>query len=231
MNRLPRHRPPLIPIMVMAAAMAAPLAWAVVLGAPVVREMGGAGALVANEVFFWDLGLGVLWVVHTLEGGSPASMGWRRLFWADGLLGLLAGLGMCLLVLLLTGFEVRVLGWSTRTLSDVAAVASWPFWLRIVTSLRAGVVEEILYRAYPVMQLEKLTGRRWPGAVVGLGCFTISHLPYSGTGHSLGVVLPLGAVLTALYLWRRHLPLNIGVHFLSDMLVSSGLPLLPLFAV
>ena len=219
-----------MPIVVMAAAMVAPLVWAVVLGALVTREMGGAGALVANEVFFWDLGLGVLWVVHSLGGGTPASMGWQRLSWADGLLGVLTGLGMCLLVLVLAGFEDRVLGWSTRTLSDVATIARWPLWLRIVTSLRAGVVEEILYRAYPVMQLKKLTGRRWPGAVVGLGCFTLSHLPYSGTGHSLGVVLPLGAVLTALYLWRKNLPLNIGVHFLSDLLVSSGLPLLPLLA-
>ncbi len=47
----------------------------------------------------------------------------------------------------------------------------------------------------------------------------------------LGVVLPLGMVLTGLYLWRRNLGFVILIHFITDLplfLIETGM--LPQFS-
>jgi len=41
-------------------------------------------------------------------------------------------------------------------------------------------------------------------------------LPNWSLAHVLGVVLPLGAALTSLYVWKRNLPFMVTVHFLVD---------------
>jgi membrane protease YdiL (CAAX protease family) len=102
-----------------------------------------------------------------------------------------------------------------------------PIWLRILLAFRAGFMEEILCRGYPIERLNRLAGRIWPGALISLFIFTILHLPGSGLGSTVGVVLPVGAILTELYVWKRNLTLNIAVHFLVDLLALVLLPLLP----
>lgn len=68
----------------------------------------------------------------------------------------------------------------------------------------------------------------WPGAVFGLLAFTALHfLNGLGIGYVLGEVLPLSAIVTGLYVWKRNLTLNIAVHFLGDFLALVFLPLLP----
>ena len=93
--------------------------------------------------------------------------------------------------------------------------------VKVMTSI------EILYRGYPIERLNRLTGRIWPGAVISLIIFVVFHLP-SGLGHTVGLVLPIGVILTGLYVWKRNLTLNIAVHFLTDSLILVLLPLLPL---
>ena len=49
-----------------------------------------------------------------------------------------------------------------------------------------------------------------------------------GLSHVLGVVLPLGAVMTGLYLWRRNLWFLIITHFLIDLpIILIALGVLP----
>jgi membrane protease YdiL (CAAX protease family) len=43
------------------------------------------------------------------------------------------------------------------------------------------------------------------------------HLEGWNLGHIFGVVLPLGAVMTGLYLWRRNLLFMIITHFVLDL--------------
>lgn len=108
----------------------------------------------------------------------------------------------------------------------VEALAQFPIWLRILLAARAGFVEEILYRGYPIERLNRLKVTIWPGALISLIIFVVFHLP-SGLGHTVGLVLPIGVILTGLYVWKRNLTLNIAVHFLTDSLILVLLPLLP----
>lgn len=179
------------------------------------------------EICFWAMALFVLAVVLCWERQPLRSIGFRRLTWKEGLLALLLSIFLFLLVPILVIFMERVVSIPTRTMDIVEALAQIPIWHRILLSLRPGFVEEILYRGYPIERLNRLTGRIWPGAVIGLVIFTVIHLPGQGLGNTVGVVLPIGVILTGLYVWKRNLTLNIAVHFLTDSLILVLLPLLP----
>jgi membrane protease YdiL (CAAX protease family) len=102
--------------------------------------------------------------------------------------------------------------------------ASGPAWLVLAVVLTASVTEELLFRAYPIERLARLTGARWPGALLSLAAFVAFHLHDGTWGHVVGVVLPLRAVMTGLYLWRRNVVVII-THFLLDLplvLVALG---------
>jgi CAAX protease family protein len=106
--------------------------------------------------------------------------------------------------------------------------ARGPAWLVLVVVLTASVTEELLFRAYPIERLTRLTGARWPGALLSLATFVAFHLHGWHLGHVLGVVLPLGAVMTGLYLWRRNVLFVIITHFLLDLpIVLVALGVLP----
>ena len=216
----------LLALTVVAVSLCAPLIWARMLRIIAESCMDPAAAFVANEIFFWDLGLAVLSVVHYVEGENLAGLGFHRVSSRQAALGAAVAAGMCLTTALLWDVETRILHLASRTMADVTTVAQWPLWTRLITSLRAGFVEEVVFRAYPITRSDRILGCRWPGALAGLVVFSLSHIPYAGAAHALGVVLPLGAMLTLLFLWQRNLTLNIGVHCLCDVLVSSGLPLL-----
>jgi uncharacterized protein len=85
-------------------------------------------------------------------------------------------------------------------------------WLLLVIVLTASVTEELLFRAYPIEHLARLTGKRWPGALLSLATFVALHLQGWNLSHVFGVVLPLGAVMIGLYLWQRNLALMIIIH-------------------
>ncbi len=100
-----------------------------------------------------------------------------------------------------------------------------PLWLRVLMVVRAGVVEEILYRGYPIERLTWLTGSGWAGALVPLIVFSLAHAPFWGAAYLI-VVVPAAAVQTAVYLWKRDLGVNIVAHFLSDCVGIVIVPLL-----
>ena len=84
---------------------------------------------------------------------------------------------------------------------------------------RAAVSEEILFRGYPIPRIEELTGRTSLStalaAAVSWIAFTIAHLGSWGWAQLI-VAGYGGAILTALYVWRRDLWCNILAHFIAD---------------
>src|SRR3712207_9085630 len=89
--------------------------------------------------------------------------------------------------------------------------------LILFTVLTASVIEEVLFRAYPLERLARLTGRPWPGPLISLAAFVAFHLQGWNLGHVVGVVLPLGAIMTGLYVWRRNLLFVVITHALIDL--------------
>ncbi|MHC4476095.1 MAG: CPBP family intramembrane glutamic endopeptidase [Planctomycetota bacterium] len=178
------------------------------------------------EICFWAMAFVVLAVVLFWERQSLRSIGFRRLTWKEGLIALSLSIFLFVLVPTLAIFMERVIRISTGTMDIVKALAQIPLWLHILLALRAGFVEEVLYRGYPIERLNRLTGRIWPGAVICIIIHTVIHLPM-GLWNTVGVVFPITVILTGLYVWKRNLTLNITVHFLGDLLVLVLLPQLP----
>ena len=67
--------------------------------------------------------------------------------------------------------------------------------------------------------IAKRGANAWKGlyTVLSLAGFVALHLQGWKLGHVVGVVLPLGVVMTSLYLWRRNLVFMIITHFLLDL--------------
>jgi membrane protease YdiL (CAAX protease family) len=89
---------------------------------------------------------------------------------------------------------------------------------------RAGIAEEVFYRGYAIERIEALTGSRAIAAAVPLLIFAGSHFSQGSAGILL--TFALGAIATAVYLWKRNLVILIAAHFLVDFIPNVLLPLL-----
>ena len=177
-----------------------------------------------NSTVYALIGFGVLWInavglvllVRYGEGRSLASIGLRGLAWRWVLAAIGLGIVLSLTVPLLTVLVSRVIPASPSGTID-STTAQYPAWIILAGVITAGVTEEVLFRAYPLERLGALTGKPWLGATVSLVLFVLSHLQGWNLSHVLGVVVPLGAVLTWLYLWQRNLLFVMLVHTLIDL--------------
>jgi membrane protease YdiL (CAAX protease family) len=212
---------------VLCLSLGAPLLMGYIISPFLIPLVGQSVFLVINEIYFWAMAFMVLIIVLFWERQSLRSIGFRRLTVKECLLALFLSILLFVLIPALVIFTKRAIGIQTKTMDVVAAFASYPIWWRTLLAARAGFVEEILYRGYTIERLSYLTGRIWPGALIGLIIHTVLHLPFLGLGHTIVVVFPVSAILTGLYVWKRNLTLNITVHFLIDFLLLVLLPLLP----
>src|SRR5204862_1712701 len=84
-----------------------------------------------------------------------------------------------------------------------AAFEKLPLWLITLIVLRAGVVEELLYRGYAIERLQAFGLKRAWAAGLPLVIFALGH--WTGGAANILIALVLGAILSAFYLWRRDL--------------------------
>ncbi len=176
------------------------------------------GPLWLGEAIFWGLAAGVLAILvfwerlplSTIGLGRP---GWQSLWWG---LGGAAAMRLFIVAVLFAG--ARISGASfAHDIAIAENLGSLPLAVVVLLALRAGVVEEILFRGYGIERLSAVTGSRALAAVVSLAIFVVAHLGSWDVNYVL-VVLPAGLVLTLLYLWRRDLWANMLAHFVNDAL-------------
>jgi membrane protease YdiL (CAAX protease family) len=99
----------------------------------------------------------------------------------------------------------------------VASVTHVPLWLQTLTMVRAGVVEEILFRGYLLERLATITRKRQVGAILSAVYFIAVHI--GSWGYAQLIVVSFGAIiLTALYLFRRDLICNMLAHGFTDFI-------------
>jgi membrane protease YdiL (CAAX protease family) len=217
-----------IPVVV-CLSVAAPLLLSCVIAPWLMSRLSPSAVLAVFQIYYSVLALLVVIIVCYWERRPLRSIGFRWLTMKEVGLALLAGIVLFALIPALVIVMERVFRIPTQTrMTAVAAqFAKCPIWLLVLLAANAGFVEEIIYRGYCMERLRGLTGRMWPGAVLVLVVFTALHaLNGLGVGYVVGVVFPLAALLTGLYLWKRNLTLNIAVHFLTDFLALVLLPLL-----
>lgn len=166
-----------------------------------------------KESLIWLCVIALLLIIRRGEHLSLTSVGIgtssvkKSILWG-GILVVLCGV-VGSVVATLTHFQGGEMG---------AGLAKLPLWLVLLIVLRAGVVEELFYRGYIIERLQQLGLNRYVAGIIPLLIFGFAH----GTNGWANIILALalGAVLTAVYLWRRDLVANVIGHFMIDLLAT-----------
>lgn len=178
--------------------------------------------LVLGEVGMWLLLLLIMLWIYFVEKRTIASIGWKKLTVKT----ILAGIGIALVLFIIFGISnvlIQKLGLElNKDVAELIASQSMPFLILI--ALRAGVVEEVLFRAYAYERIYELTKSKFVAGFVPLIIFVLAHLSW-GVGHLLFVFIA-GGLFTILYISKRNLALNIIAHFTVDVLALVALPLM-----
>jgi uncharacterized protein len=169
-----------------------------------------------REAAFWLIGLAIVLYVVAVEHRPLSSIGFRRPGWKTLVYAILASVVMIVAVVLTYSVLFPLFGLKMNQ-NAVASITKTPLWFQILIFLRAGVVEEILYRGYPIERVQELTGSKWIAALVSITVFVLAHLESWG-GAQLLVVSSGAIVLSLLYVWRRDLLCNMLAHFLVDLM-------------
>jgi membrane protease YdiL (CAAX protease family) len=171
------------------------------------------GPLLGREVLWWVLVVLVLLFIVFVERLPLSSIGFRRPGWGT-LWAIPAGVALFMGVPFIWFVIFPLLHLQMNT-TEMGKLLATPFWYRLLLVTRAAFCEEILFRGYPIPRLEELCGRTWIAAIVSWAVFTIAHLGSWGWAQLI-VAGYGGAILTALYIWRRDLACNILAHFIGD---------------
>mgnify|MGYP000899174782 CR=1 FL=1 len=164
----------------------------------------------------WLLALSVCLYVLFVEKRRLTSIGWEALTGKSILLAIGLGILLSLLVPIFTILASLIIKPSDGgSISQVAS--SFPWWVILLSVITAGVTEEVLFRAYPLSRLFEKTGNKWLSAIISLIFFVCIHSSGWNVAHIIGVVFPLGAILTGLFLWKRNLLFVIIVHIVIDL--------------
>lgn len=139
-----------------------------------------------------------------------ASTGFRRLKRADIIF-------IAVLAILAIAFAALV--WTQRGSFNSPILVSYatiPFALRLFLVFTAGICEEFCFRGYAIERLIALTGKPWLGALAAVVFFTLGHVGRYGFSAGLLAVAFIGALLSALYVWRRNIWPCIALHWFID---------------
>ncbi len=180
------------------------------------RLGGSTPPLFAREAIWWGMAaLVILWVV-IVERRPLSSIGIRRPGWGTLGWAIIGTIALMASVMLSFAVILPALG-LTPNMEQTGAIAGLPLWLLVATLARAGIVEEILFRGYPIERVEALTGSTWLAALIPGAIFILAHLP--GWGGPQLIIISLGTVImTALYLWRRDLVCVMIAHVATDLI-------------
>ncbi len=178
------------------------------------KQYSGLGKLLGGELLWWIAVVVLLLYVALVERRPFSSIGFRRLDWRD----ILIALGTAVVSVVGIGLIYGLLFPALHLHMNKAAfqgIVQTPFWYRFLLVTRAAVAEELLFRGYPIPRLEQLSRSRLFAALVSWAAFTYAHLSYWGAGQLL-IAGWGGLLLTAVFLWRRNLWVNMIVHWLTD---------------
>jgi membrane protease YdiL (CAAX protease family) len=171
-------------------------------------------ARLGREGIWWLIGLLVVLWVLLVERRPLRSIGLRAPTVGTGLWGVGAAVLMMATVMLSYAMIFPALH-LTINKTAVAEITHVPLWMQTATMVRAGVVEEIVFRGYAIERLQFLTGSKWIAGALSTAAFIAVHI--GSWGYPQLIVVSFGAlILTALYLLRRDLASNMFAHFLTD---------------
>jgi membrane protease YdiL (CAAX protease family) len=185
----------------------------------------GAGFDIVHEAFSWSYALIAL-LIATLWGSlSLADIGLGRMRWTTPVFGVVAAIA----TVLLSGGTAQVaysaLHQTPHANQEAAALVHGSVVYALFVALRAGVVEELLYRGIAIEQFAAFIGSRWVAALLAGVLFVAAHALVFDWPQLIPIAMAT-LVMTLLYMWRHDLWLNMLAHALVDafglvMLVRS----------
>ena len=174
------------------------------------------GISLFRESLWWALALIFLFWAIKVEKITLAALGFKRPTWGTLGWGLLANLVLTFLIGGCYALLFPALGIKTDP-KALGVIASQPVWMIFLLTLRAGFVEELLFRFYPITRLHWLTGNKWIASMIPGVIFIGMHAPSWGLAHLIPVSLA-ALVLTLLYWKRRDFWCSAFAHFLADFI-------------
>ena len=178
----------------------------------------GVGLTLARETCFFASAALLLLLVRRSEKLPWRSIGlgtsplWKSLAW---------GVVIAVACVIPAALLAKLTGYGHGSASQ--AFARLPLWTIFIVVVRAGVTEELFYRAYSIERLRALGLGRVFSWAIPLAIFAGGH--WTGGAANILMALLLGAIFTAFYLWRRDLVANMFGHFLVDF-IGNILPAL-----
>ena len=195
------------------------------LASPASRVLGDperVRTMLIYQLAMWAFLAAVLWIVLGVERRPLASIGLRP----PGVRSIAMGLALAAVIMwVLTPFNVWLLGklGLGGFEEGIATARRMPTWLLAFAVLTAGVVEEVLYRGFPLERLAEATGSAALAGAITVLVFALVHWPTWGAGPVLSFVVS-GVVVTAFYVWQRDLTATIVAHVVVD---AMGLIVVP----
>ena len=178
------------------------------------------GATVIRELIILALVALLFWIIRSREKLPLSSIGLRRqgivttILWSlAAMLMFGVGIAACLIVFPLIGLSY-----------GSSSGPTLPLGVSLLLYARAGIAEEVFYRAYAIERISALTGNRVIAAGIPLLIFATGH--YSQGIAGILITLVIGAIATAIYLWKRNLVILILAHFMVDFIPNVLLPLI-----
>ncbi len=169
-----------------------------------------------NFAVFWLLAFGVILFTRKSENRPFVSIGWKNLSWKEIFTAIGLGILLSVLVPVLSLLASKIIPATDEgTITTVTTNYSW--WILLLGVLTAGITEEILFRGYPLERLLEYTNNKWLSGLVSLVFFVAVHAAGWNITHIIGVVIPLGIALTALYFWKRNLLFVMIIHLVIDL--------------
>ena len=175
---------------------------------------GGVAARLAKEAWWVALGAAVLLWVTRVERRPLGSIGLRRPTRRTVVHAALLAIVLMASVMLSYAVIIPAMG-LTMNQAATSKIVALPAWLQLALFLRAGIVEEILYRGYPIERLAELTGSRWIAGLLPGAAFIAAHFAYWGAAQ-LVVVTFATVILSLYYLWKRDLVACMIAHAVTD---------------
>ena len=163
----------------------------------------------------WVATIALLILIKYGEDRPYASIGLLPITFKEILLAIGIGIVLSISVPLLTLLASQLLPSAPEGSITDAIQAPWV--LLMLSVLTAGITEEIIFRGYLIERLNELTEKPFVAVIISVIAFTLPHLLNWNITHVIGVVLPLGIILSWLYLWKRNIVFNMIVHIVIDL--------------
>jgi membrane protease YdiL (CAAX protease family) len=180
-------------------------------------KLGMVEARVVTEAAIWLYAAIILAIALLWEGRTLASIGFRKFTFGSLALAIGGAAAMIGAGALASYVVYDLLHQPQHAEAQAAALAAGSVGYAVCLAIRAGVIEEILFRGLAINQLMALTGRRWLSAIIPGVVFVLIHALHFDW-IQLVPIAAITVVITILYMWRRNLWANIVAHIIVDAL-------------